>query len=95
MPTTYAVLLPGGQDQWRNADTQERAETYARHRRFSTARAGRGHQLTAFTPVATDDLDDLAQVSGNLATSLPVEVRPCGPPTTATGDAWAGTEPAQ
>lgn len=52
MSTTYAVLLPGGEDQWREADAQQRAETYARHTRFMTALAERGHAITGGAELA-------------------------------------------
>lgn len=120
MTTTYAVLLPSGEDEWRDASRQERAETYARHDRFMAALTERGHQitggaelahssiartvrsagdrievtdgpfaesvehLTGFYLVATDDLDDLCEACGILATTGPVEIRPCVPATPAT-----------
>ncbi len=52
MSTTYAVLLPGGEDKWREADAQQRADTYARHTRFMTALAERGHRITGGAELA-------------------------------------------
>lgn len=43
--TTYAILLPGDEDQWAAAAPERRAEVYADHERFVATLTERGHRV--------------------------------------------------
>lgn len=46
MSTTYAILLPGDENAWANADPEERNRVYGLHTEFMKALAERGHTMT-------------------------------------------------
>ena len=52
MTTTYAVLFPGNEKTWAEADPEEQARVYARHGRFSELLAERGHRVTGGAELA-------------------------------------------
>ncbi len=50
--TTYAILLPGDEDRWAAASTQQRTEMYARHGQFAATLEKRGHKVTGGAELA-------------------------------------------
>ena len=52
MSTTYAVLLPGNEKTWADADPEERARVYGLHGRFAELLAERGHRVTGGAELA-------------------------------------------
>lgn len=52
MATTYAVLFPGNEKVWAEADPEERARVYGRHGRFTELLAERGHRITGGAELA-------------------------------------------
>ena len=52
MTTTYAVLLPGDERPWAQADDETRARVYARHEEFQRLLAERGHEMTGGAELA-------------------------------------------
>lgn len=52
MTTTYAVLLPGDERPWAQADDQTRARVYARHEEFARLLHERGHRVVGGAELA-------------------------------------------
>lgn len=52
MSTTYAVLLPGDERPWAEADERTRARVYGQHEEFQRLLAERGHQMVGGAELA-------------------------------------------
>lgn len=52
MTTTYAVLLPGDERPWAQADDETRARVYARHEEFARLLHERGHRVVGGAELA-------------------------------------------
>jgi hypothetical protein len=50
--TTYAILLPGDEDQWEAASPEQRAAVFAEHERFSSTLEERGHRIVGGAELA-------------------------------------------
>lgn len=73
--STYAILLPVGEQRWAAASTEEKKAGYAAHAEFTRLLAERGHRLTGgaeLTPsrqtkVVRGSLDDVTVTDGPFA----------------------------
>jgi hypothetical protein len=52
MTTTYAVLFPGDEKPWADADPERRSEVYGRHGEFMRLLEERGHRMTGGAELA-------------------------------------------
>ncbi|OUZ09110.1 hypothetical protein BHE97_11445 [Aeromicrobium sp. PE09-221] len=46
MTTHYMILLPGGEDAWKQMTAEQREAAYQRHRDFAEQLTARGHEIT-------------------------------------------------
>jgi hypothetical protein len=73
--STYAIMLPVGEDRWASASPDEKRAGYAAHREFTRLLAERGHKVTggaeltpsAQTKVVRGALDDVSVTDGPFA----------------------------